>query len=104
MLDDILFQVTTISNLTIRTTKAYWQKIIHFKHPNMLGREEDVKLTLQQPDEIRQSKQNKKVFLYYRKQGDNHICVIIWVMNSHGFVITTYVTDKIKEGISVWKK
>jgi hypothetical protein len=40
----------------VRVTHAYWELIVTIKHPVMAGREEDVKKTLEQPDEIRQSR------------------------------------------------
>ncbi len=98
------FRVEAANKLVVRTTRDYWQKIITFKHPAMKTKEEQVKLALRAPDEIRQSKQNKKVLLYYRKTDDYHTCVVVRAINGEGFIITTYMTDKIKEGKTIWKK
>lgn len=103
MAGDVYFQVTAINGLLVRTTKTHWQRIVNFKHPVMKDREEDVKLTLENPDEIRQSKQNARVLLYYRKSGDYHTCVVVRTLDGEAFIITTYVTDRIKEGKNIWK-
>jgi len=61
---DLLFEVMT--PLDFRVTRAYWELIVTIKYPVMAGREEDVKRTLEQPDEIRQSKSDKNVYLFYK--------------------------------------
>lgn len=91
-------------NKKIRTTKEYWQKIINEKHPSIKGNEWKVKSALQNPDEIRQSKTNKNIFLFYRLVNSKYICVIIKLLNSEGFIITAYFTIKVKEGELIWKK
>ncbi len=63
---EILFEVMTPLGFQVRVTKAYWELIVTIKHPVMAGREEDVKKTLAQPDEIRQSKSDEMVFLFYK--------------------------------------
>lgn len=104
MVSDTYFQVKAINGVVVRTTHAYWHKIISSKHPAMAGREEDVKLALQQPDEIRQSIRNESVLLYYRKKDNYHTCVVVRILDREGFIITTYVTDRVKEGKSKWKR
>jgi len=55
------------------------------------------------PDEIRQSKIDKDVFLYY-KQYDRLYCVVVRHAGMAGFLITAYPTDKVKEGDVIWTK
>jgi len=55
------------------------------------------------PDEIRQSKIDKDVFLYY-KQYDRLYCVVVKHEGMKGFLITAYPTDKIKEGDVIWTR
>ena len=57
--DAILFTASTPLGFQVRVTRAYWEIIVTVKHPAMEGREEDVKQTLEDPDEIRQSKSMK---------------------------------------------
>jgi len=101
---EIYFEVKSINGIIIRTTFEYWQKIVTFKHPAMAGLENEVKATVVRPDEIRQSIQNENVLLYYRKYYEYQLCVIVRVLGRDGFIITTYMTDKVKEGKCIWKK
>ncbi len=101
----ILFEVLTPLGFQVRVTKAYWELIVTIKHPIMAGREEDVKMALAQPDEIRQSKSDEMVFLFYKEEREKRwICAVSKQTGSEGFLITTYPTDAIKEGVQVWRK
>jgi len=97
------FSVKTPLDVDIKTTKAYWEYLITIKHPIMKEKEEIVRTTLQYPDEIRQSKTDKEVFLYY-KTIDRLYCVIVKHKDIEGFLITAYPTDRLKEGETVWTK
>ncbi len=102
---DLLFEVLTPLGFRVRVTHAYWELIITIKHPIMAGHEEDVKKTLQQPDEIRQSKSDKNVYLFYKAEREKRwICAVSKRAAEEGFLITTYPTDAIKEGVLVWHK
>ena len=102
---EILFEVMTPLGFQVRVTKAYWELIVTIKHPVMAGREEDVKMALTQPDEIRQSKSDEMVFLFYKEEREKRwICAVSKQTGSEGFLITTYPTDAIKEGVQVWHK
>lgn len=102
---EILFEVMTPLGFQVRVTKAYWELIVTIKHPVMAGREEDVKMALAQPDEIRQSKSDEMVFLFYKEEREKRwICAVSRQTGSEGFLITTYPTDAIKEGVQVWHK
>ncbi len=103
---DILFEVKTPLGFHVRLTKSYWEIIVTFKHPVMAGREQDVQATLEQPDEIRQSKSDKDVYLFYKAEREKRwICAVSKRTNEvEGFLVTTYPTDAIKEGVQVWHK
>ena len=102
---EILFEVMTPLGFQVRVTKVYWELIVTIKHPIMAGREEDVKIALAQPDEIRQSKSDEMVFLFYKEEREKRwICAVSKQTGSEGFLITTYPTDAIKEGVQVWHK
>ncbi|MBE0523993.1 MAG: hypothetical protein IBX40_06655 [Methanosarcinales archaeon] len=72
----------------------------------MKGMESDVINTLEDPDFIRQSRMDENVLLFYREveyHGKNyHMCVVI--NKNEGFIITSYITDRIKEGVQIWIK
>ncbi len=52
----------------------------------MRNEEEKVKLTLERPKEIRQSKKDKSILLYYKEFESYHVCVVV------------------KEGEIIWQK
>ncbi len=102
---DEYFKVKTPLGVTIRTTKAYWQRIITTKHPSVAKHGSDVKEALKNPDEIRRSKQDIKVHLYYLDIGKVYVCIVADnVNNKEGYIITAYLTDRIKEGEQIYVK
>ena len=103
MKSEISFSLKTPLNIEVRTTVQYWEYLVTFKHPVMKSKADIVKSVLQMPDEIRQSKVDKDVFLYY-KQFDRLYCVVVKHAGMEGFLITAYPTDKVKEGDVKWTK
>ena len=102
---DVLFEVMTPLGFRVRVTHGYWELIASVKHPVMAGREDDVKGALGNPDEIRQSKSDKDVYLFYKSEREKRwICEVSKQTGSEGFLITTYPTDAIKEGVQIWHK
>ena len=105
MTKDIVFNVSSPIGFDVRTSRNHWEIITTVKHPSMKGLEEEVKNTLTNPDEIRQSRRDPEVFLFYRLQRPQRwICAVVKRLNKEGFLITTYPTDTIKEGNRIWKK
>jgi len=102
MREDVM-KITTPLNIKIRTTKQYWGYLINVKHRVMKGKEKTVKEVLSNPDEIRKSKTDKDVFLYYKKI-DKLYCVVARHEGGKGFLITAYPVDKVKEGEIIWIK
>jgi len=102
---DLLFKVLTLLGFRVRVTRAYWELIIRVKHPAMRGREADVQETLRNPDEIRLSKSDPNVYLFYKPERIGRwVCAVAKRLDSDGFLITTYLTDAIKEGVRIWPK
>ena len=102
---DILFEVMTPLGFRVRLTQAYWNLIIDVKHPVMAGREDDVRKALEDPDEIRKSKSDENVYLFYRAEREKRwLCAVSKQTGEEGFLITTYPTDAIKEGVQVWHR
>jgi len=105
MSDDLLFQILTPLNFRVRVTRSYWEYIVTVKHPVMTDREQDVKDTLQSPDEIRVSRSDPAVYLFYKtKQANRWVYAAAKRLNGEGFLITTYPTHAIKEGTKIWPK
>lgn len=100
----ILFEVNAKTGILVSTTQAYWDVITHIKHPVLKGKEKDVQRALCEPDEIRISKKDRAVLLFYRKVEKHHLCVVVRFLKKRGFIVTAYLTDKIKEGQLKWKR
>ena len=68
-------------------------------------RELDVQAALTNPDEIRLSRSDTNVYLFYKSQNMRRwVCAVAKQLNADGFLITTYSTDAIKEGEQLWPK
>jgi len=105
MSDETLFRVLTPLGFHVHTTALRWELIVQIKHPIMRGHEEDVLEVLQYPDEIRQSRTDPNVYLFYRKEHPRRrVCAVIKLPDGEGFLITAYPTDAIKEGEKIWSK
>ena len=102
---DLLFEVLTPLGFLVRVTRAHWELIVTIKHPVMAGRESDVKETLANPDEVRLSRSDPNVYLFYRPERIGRwVCAVSRRRDEEGFLITAYPTDAIKEGVRIWPK
>ncbi|MFH0774147.1 MAG: hypothetical protein V2A53_01440 [bacterium] len=63
---EILFEIRTPLDVTVRTTKEYWNYLVKVKHPVMENKESTVKAVLSEPDSVRKSNIDEKAFLYYK--------------------------------------
>lgn len=98
--DELLFDVLTPLNFRVRVTRVYWELIATIKHPA-----QNVGDTLQYPSEIRQSRSDSRVYLFYKPERlGRWVCAVAKRLNGNGFLITAYPTDSIKEGNMVWHR
>lgn len=82
-----------------------WELIVTVKHPVMTGREDDVKETLRNPGEIRRSRNDPDVYLFYKPEWIGRwICATAKRLDGDGYLIPTYPTDAIKEETRIWPK
>lgn len=104
--DDILFVVETPLGFRVRVSRSNWERIIALKHPVMEGKEDEVKKALSFPDEVRLSKVDTSVYLFYLLQVSRRwVCAVSKrLQEEEGFLITAYLTDAIKEGERIWPK
>ena len=101
----ILFEVLTPLGFQVRVSRDYWELISTIKHPVMAGRQDAVKDTLENPSEIRQSKRDSAVYLFYKPERIGRwVCAVARQLNGDGFLITAYPTDAVKEGVRVWPR
>jgi len=105
-IEELLFEETTLLGFKVSVTKSCMEYITTVKHPHIKGMESKVFDTLKNPEFIRQSRIDGNVYLFYREIKYNsknyHMCVV--TNRSKGFIITAYITDRIKEGAQIWKK
>lgn len=75
----------------------------------MAALESEIETTLRSPQTVIQSISDDEARLYYRfyvgtKVGDKYLCVVVKVSLADAFVITAYLTDKVKRGEQLWPK
>jgi hypothetical protein len=71
----------------------------------MMGREAMVRRALESPDEVRQSRRDARVFLFYTLAGARRwVCAVAQDTGREALLVTAYPTDAIKEGVRVWPK
>ena len=100
-----LFAVETPLGFVVRVSARYWATIVA-KHPDLANRIVDVQFALREPDEIRQSRRDGAVLLFYRSDSRRGRWVVAVAKheNGAGFLVTAYRTDAIKEGERLWPK
>ena len=70
----------------------------------MAARVEAVKQALTNPDEVRLSRTDSDVYLFYASDTKRLVCAVVRQADNSGFLITSYPTDKMKEGKTIWTK
>ncbi len=96
-------EAVSILGRKIRVTKSYWDYIVRIKHREVTGLEEDVVKALSSPLEVRRSKKDHRIYLYYRRYGDKFICVVAKHLNEEGFIVTVYMARSFGGGELVWR-
>lgn len=91
----------------IRLTKNRLEHIL--TRAEMAEQEEKIRETLLTPDRIKKSKHDPDVLLYYKLYEKTpvtkkYLLVTVRVENGEGFILTSFFTDKIKAGETVWKQ
>jgi len=79
------------------------------QHPEMVGMEGEIERVLQAPAEVRISRSDSTVELFYEYYtttpvGGKWLCVVVKYAADDGFVVTAYLTDRIKAGECIWPK
>ena len=82
--------------------------LIRSKHPEEEITINAVQSCLNDPDLIKKSNQDDRVCISYKKiclRGNfKYLLVVFKKINGMGFIITTYISDKIKTGETLWQK
>jgi hypothetical protein len=104
MTGDLLFDVATPLGFNVRCTRSYWEFIVTYKHPVLEGREAEVQQVLADPDEVRRSRKDLNVMLFYGGAGSRWLCAVARREDGTAFLITAYPTDAIKAGDRTWTR
>ena len=97
-----MIHVTCKLGKRIGCTARHWESILK-KHDSLTGLAEEVTNTLQHPRYVRLSKEDERVLLYYAPCRRYFLCVVCRHLNGEGFIITAYLTDRIKKGVTVYE-
>ena len=99
----LLLKAVTPLALSVKVTQERWNMIVSVKHPVMNGHEDDVRAALEHPDEVRRSRRDPDVLLFYRLERPGRwTCAVIRRTDEDGLLITAYPTDAVKEGERIW--
>ena len=101
---ELAFEVTTPLGFSVRCTRDYWQFLVAQKHPVLRGRERELVEVLSDPDEVRRSRHDPAVLLFYRGVSLRWLCAVARREDGTGYLITAYPTDAIKAGERIWTR
>ncbi len=97
--------VHDFQGLKIRLTDERLAHIL--EHPEMATMEAEIEETLLRPERVVQSFSDPQSHLYYRLYfrtivGSKFLCVVVKNLEADAFVLTAYLTDRIKKGVTLW--
>jgi len=90
----------------IELTQERWRHIVT-EHPEIRGFKKILSEILSEPDLVKRSKKDKEVLLYYRYYSDilgGKYLLVVAKIQGRPFVLTCYITDRVKEGDVIWQK
>lgn len=93
-----------------RSIRLTDERLAHIsEHPEMASAEPRIVETLANPDAVVQSRSDEAVRLYYRHYsqtvvGPKWLCAVVKVTGDDAFVITAYLTDRLKRGTVLWQR
>jgi len=89
----------------IRLTDERWRHIS--EHPEMARMREALEETLRAPEVVNESTSDPAARLYYRFYhrtivGGKYLCAVVKLAKEDAFLVTAYLTDRVKRGEVVW--
>lgn len=85
------------------------ERLAHIlEHPEMVEMEQRVEETLERPENVVQSVSDDEARLYYRLYpktpvSEKLLCVVVKFGVDDAFILTAYLTDKLKRGEILWR-
>ena len=97
--------LTDYEGRSVRLTDERWHHIA--EHPEMIGLRRALAETLRAPEAVIEPASDPLARLYYRffhrtMVGGKHLCVVVKVRQEDAFVVTAYLTDRVKKGTLLW--
>ena len=93
-------------NNTIRLTGSQWDHIVN-EHPEIKPYKDRIPDVLINPDVVKRSKRNEDTFLYngyYKDIYEGKYLLAVADIRNKKLLLTCYITDRIKQGDTIWKK
>jgi len=93
-----------------RSVRLTDERLAHvLQHQELAGMEEAIIRALQTSTEVRVSRSDETVQLFYEyyaktRVGGKWLCVVVKYPADDAFVVTAYLTDQLKAGESLWPK
>ena len=93
-----------------RSIRLTDERLAHIlEHAELTGMEDELERMLQTPNEVRRSRSDDNVRLFYAfytgtRVGGKWLCVVVKYLSDDAFVITAYLTDTVKAGEILWPK
>lgn len=93
-----------------RSVRLTDERVAHiFQHQEMTDMAQEIERVLQSPTEVRISRSDESVRLFYEfyaktMVGGKWLCVVVRYAAEDAFVVTAYLTDRLKAGDTIWPK
>lgn len=96
------YVILFLNGVPIRLTPERWSHIT-YRHPEVLGKEQDVLKTVTSPDMIQ--KGDVGTLMAVKKSNEKYLVVVYKeISETDGFVITAYYTKILRRRIVIWKR
>lgn len=102
MPDTLEFDASTPFGLRVRCSRAHWRFLAGMKPPVLAGRSDEVRRALEFPDQVRRSRSDPAVLLFYGRHEKRRHCGVVRIVADGAFLVTAYPTDALKAGEVVW--
>jgi hypothetical protein len=101
----ILLKALTPLGYQVVLARDRWREIVRFKHPAVASHQQAVRACLENPEVIRASAKDREVHVYYLQIGRSYLCVVVAPqIRDRYFVVTIYLTKRIKPGDELWTR
>jgi hypothetical protein len=91
-----------------RAVRLTHERLAHIlERAEMKPIEGEISRVLHEPEHVIRSRSDESVFLYYHWQtktlvGEKWLCVVVKYLEDDAFILTAYLTDRLKPGETVW--